>query len=147
MACRSAGGRRPAGSTAGDARLLGNQLKDRDQAVGALLVLAETRGALDNGLVDGIALLAVQFTSGRGLGGRRAYLDGHARVGANVVHPCGVVIASRRRANNVDLAVDIEVANGVNPLRTTSRAGRSQQQQRKTLELPAHFAPVAAELL
>jgi hypothetical protein len=59
----------------------------------------------------------------------------------------GALLPARCGADDVDLVVDVEVADEVDALGAALRAGRGQQQQREALELTADLSAVATELL
>jgi hypothetical protein len=59
----------------------------------------------------------------------------------------GPLVAARGGADDVDLVVDVEVADGVDALGAALGAGGGQQKEWEAFELAADLAAVAAELL
>ena len=62
----------------------------RDDPVGALLVVPESRGALHYDGVDAVAFVAREFVGDAGPGRIRADLDRDVGIGAKVEHPPGI---------------------------------------------------------
>src|SRR5918999_1834611 len=119
---------------------------DGDLAAGLLLVLGEAGHELLLAGPDPVTLLALS-DPGALLDGVRADLDGHHRVGLEVVEPVGVGVGAALGSEDGDVVAHWLVRHRVDPLLAGLGAARVEEEHVRAFERSSDLALVGAELV
>src|SRR5918999_5617444 len=119
---------------------------DGDLAAGLLRVLGEAGHELLLAGPDPVTLLALS-DPGALLDGVRADLDGHHRVGLEVVEPVGVGVGAALGSEDGDVVAHWLVRHRVDPLLAGLGAARVEEEHVRAFERSSEFALVGAELV